>query len=127
MGLVISSSGNFDKTDKFLAYVGAGNLFNTLNAAGQRGVDALASATPADTGATANSWSYSLESGPGYASIWWSNNHLDEEGTPIVILLQYGHGTGTGGYVQGRNFIDQVIQPIMDEIADQVWKGVQNA
>lgn len=122
-----SSSGSFDKTDKFLAYLGKGQMYKNLDGFARRGAAALASATPTESGVSASSWDYILEVGPGYASIWWTNRHVDATGTPIVILLQFGHGTGTGGYVQGRDFINPAIQPIMNEIADAVWKGVQSA
>jgi hypothetical protein len=127
MPLEITSSGTFDKTDKLLAYLGKGQMYKNLDSFARRGVAALESATPQDSGVSANSWDYILEQGPGYVSIWWINTHLDPQGTPVVVLLQYGHGTGTGGYVQGRDFINPAIAPIMNEIADQVWKGVQNA
>lgn len=125
--ITFTSSGSFDKTDKFLAYLSKGELYKNLEIYASRGVEALASATPTDSGATAQGWSYILETGPSYAAIWWINTHLDAEGSPVAILLQYGHGTGTGGYVQGRDYINPAIRPIMDEIADAVWKGVQNA
>lgn len=125
--LEINLSGSFDKTDKFLAYLGKGKLYQNLDNFARRGVAALASATPVDSGATAAGWDYILEQGPGYASIWWVNTHIDETGSPVAILLQYGHGTGTGGYVQGKDYINPAIAPIMNEIADAVWKGVQNA
>ena len=127
MSLTFTTSGSFDKTDKFLAYVGAGNMYKTLDGAARRGVSALAGATPTETGASAASWNYILEVGPSYATIWWTNTHVDSEGTPIVIMLEYGHGTGTGGYVQGRDFINPAIAPIFDEIANEVWKAVQSA
>lgn len=127
MGLEINTSGSFDKTEKFLAYLGKGQLYKNLESFARRGVSALASATPTDSGATAEGWDYILEVGPGYASIWWTNSHVDATGSPIAVLLQYGHGTGTGGYVQGRDYINPAIAPIMDEIANEVWKGVQSA
>lgn len=127
MGLSITTSGSFNKTDKFLAYLGKGNLYKSLDVYARRGVSALAAATPVDSGVTAESWNYILETGPGYASIWWINTHVDATGSPVAILLQYGHGTGTGGYVQGRDYINPAIRPIMDEIANAVWKGVQEA
>lgn len=127
MGLSITTSGSFDKTDKLLAYLGKGDLYKNLDTYARRGVSALAAATPVDSGATAEGWSYILERGPGYASIWWINTHVDATGSPVAILLQYGHGTGTGGYVQGRDYINPAIRPIMDEIAEAVWKGVQEA
>lgn len=127
MGLEINTSGSFDKTEKFLAYLGKGQLYKNLDGFARRGVSALASATPVDSGATAEGWDYILEVGPGYASIWWVNTHIDATGSPVAILLQYGHGTGTGGYVQGRDYINPAIAPIMDDIANEVWKGVQSA
>lgn len=127
MGLSITTSGSFDKTDKLLAYLGKGDLYKNLDTFARRGVAALAAATPTESGATAAGWDYILEVGPGYASIWWINTHVDATGTPVAILLQYGHGTGTGGYVQGRDYINPAIEPIMNEIADEVWKGVQSA
>ena|SRR5690349_7490987 len=122
--LQITSTGNFDKTDRFLAMVGAGKLYKALDAHAQRGVVALAAATPEDTGVTADSWYYDIDAGPGGCTIMWKNNHLDEVGTPIVVMLQYGHGTGTGGYVQGRDFINPAIKPVFDEIEEAVWKEV---
>ena len=123
----ITTSGSFDRLDKFLAYIGAGKMYKALDAAARRGVEALAAATPTETGASASSWGYFLETGPGYATIWWTNSHIDAAGTPIVILLQYGHGTGTGGYVQGRDFINPAIAPIFDQIAQEVWGEVMSA
>lgn len=122
-----TSSGSFSKTDKFLAYLAKGKMYKNLETFARRGVSALAGATPHDSGASASSWDYIIETGPGYASIWWVNRHFDASGTPVVILLQYGHGTGTGGYVQGKDFINPAIAPIFDEIAAEVWKGVQSA
>jgi hypothetical protein len=127
MALSFSTSGTFDKTDKFLAYMAKGGLYKNLQSFAERGVAALAAATPTDSGVSAESWDYILEVGPGYAAIWWTNNHVDANGAPIVVLLEYGHGTGTGGYVQGRDFINPAIAPIMDEIANEVWKEVQSA
>jgi hypothetical protein len=127
MPLDFELSGSFDKTDKLLAYLGAGKMYKNLSGIAERGVTALSSATPTQTGATASSWDYILEVGPGYATIWWVNRHVDADGVPIAILLQFGHGTGTGGYVQGRDYINPAIKPVMDEIADQVWKEVQSA
>lgn len=84
----------------------------------------MSSATPKDSGETASSWNYKIETANGRTSISWYNTNLTKDGDPIAILLQYGHGTGTGGYVQGRDYINPAIQPIFDNIADQVWKVV---
>lgn len=92
----------------------------------QRGVAALAAATPTETGVTAASWSYEIERNGSDVTIWWTNTHLDSAGTPIVVMLQFGHGTGTGGYVQGRDFINPAIEPIFNEIADAVWREVNS-
>lgn len=127
MSLTFTTSGSFDKTDKFLAYLGAGSMYKALETFAERGVEALAAATPVDSGVSADSWSYILELGPSYGAIWWTNNHVDANGEPIVVLLEYGHGTGTGGYVQGRDFINPAIAPIMDQAADAVFKEVQSA
>lgn len=127
MSIQITSTGSFTNTTKFLAFLQSGRIFDSLDTYAQRGVEALAAATPQDTGKTASSWSYTIEKSGGSYSIYWTNDDKDEDGTPIVILLQYGHGTGTGGYVQGRNFILPAIVPIFDQISNDVWKAVQSA
>lgn len=129
MGSIISfsSTGNFSKTQKFLSVIRQGSLFRTMDSAGRQGVNALRSATPERTGKAAAAWSYKVVNTPGKHSIYWTNSDVDSEGTPIVVLLQYGHGTGTGGYVQGHDFINGAIKPIMDRIAEDVWKAVTSA
>lgn len=121
----ITSKGNWSKTTDYLKKMSNLEIGNLLSTYGQQGVNALAAATPVDTGATANAWSYSVEkTGRGW-SIYWVNEHTDSEGQPIAIMLQYGHGTGTGGYVQGRDYINPAIRPIFDQIANNVWKVVK--
>lgn len=93
---------------------------------GQAGVTALANATPVESGETAASWYYEIEIKSGLASIIWKNRHV-EDGRPIAILLQYGHGTGTGGYVQGRDYINPAMRPIFDQIENEFVKAVSNA
>lgn len=122
--LQISSTGSWDDTSNWLNRMSKGDIFDTLEDAAQRGVSALAAATPLETGATAASWGYEVTKSGGDYTIWWKNTHLDAEGTPVAIMLQYGHGTGTGGYVAGRDYINPAIRPIFDEIADTVWKAV---
>lgn len=124
MPLEIGVQGDFSATQRFLASIQRGQMFRNLNTYAQRGVEALAAATPADTGATAASWSYEINANPAGAVIAWTNTHLDAAGTPIAIMIQLGHGTGTGGYVQGRDYINPAIQPIFDEIANAVWREV---
>lgn len=123
--LQITSRGSLDRTEHFLARLQRGDMFNSVNALAQQGVDALSSATPVDSGATAGSWSADVRISRGGCTIFWKNTHFDAAGTPIAIMLQYGHGTGTGGYVQGRDYINPAIRPIFDLIADAVWREVQ--
>ena len=97
-----------------------------LDKYGQKGVDALASATPRESGETANSWSYEITGGDGNYAIQWNNSHVNK-GVNIAIILQYGHGTGTGGYVVGRDYINPAVQPIFDEMAETIWKEVESS
>ena len=90
---------------------------------GREGVSALASATPIDSGTTSNAWFYEIEQGSGTSIIRFNNSHINK-GVPIAIILQYGHGTGTGGWVQGRDYINPAIQPIFDRIVDEAWREV---
>lgn len=117
--------GSFKNSEKF--FEGIKKLLpqkinSILNKYGRQGVAALQSVTPKDSGTTSDSWSYSLIP----MGIVWSNSNATNEGTPIAILLQYGHGTRNGGYVQGRDYINPAIRPIFDEIADACWKEVEN-
>lgn len=126
MVIEIKSTGSFDKTEKFLRRMSKLDVLSILSKYGQQGVNALMAATPSSTGTTARSWSYETEAKAGAYSIWWKNSHV-EEGANIAILLQYGHGTGTGGYVQGRDYINPALRPIFDQIAEEVWKVVKSA
>lgn len=121
--LSIESSGSFKNSQSFLQRLLGDQIAQALRKYGQEGVDALSNATPIDSGLTASSWRYEVKrSGKSY-SIIWSNTHV-EDGRPVAILLQYGHGTGTGGWVQGRDYINPVILPLFDKIADDVWRVV---
>lgn len=120
------SKGDFKNTERFLDRMSKGDLFRSLNKYGQMGVRALASATPSESGATAAAWSYTAEVTNKSYSLKWHNGNI-VGGTPLVILLQYGHGTGTGGYVSGRDFINPAIKPIFDQISEEVWKVVTRA
>lgn len=117
-------SGNFNNTEKFFKKMQKKDYLSRVSDLAKRGVKALQSVTPMKTGLTASSWSYEIKIENGKTSIFWSNSNTLPDGTPIVILLQYGHATGTGGYVQGRDFINPAIRPIFDEIENQVWKEV---
>lgn len=119
-------SGSTDRTQKFLQKMNAPDLYSGLESLGQRGVAALQANTPVDSGLTANSWGYEIEVKSGSTTITWFNMH-NESGANIAILLQYGHATGTGGYVSGRDYINPAIKPIFDEIANEVWKKVTSA
>ena len=122
----IHSPGKFTKTMKFLNTLKDGDIYKGLDQYGKMGVDALRSATPIDTRATADAWTYNIDTARNGVTIRWNNTN-ENDGAKIAILLQYGHGTGTGGYVVGRDYINPAIQPIFDKIADEVWKKVRNA
>lgn len=124
--LSVTSSGDFSKTQQFLAKIIKPDIRSRLEAYGQQGVQALAAATPQDRGTTAAAWGYSIEYKGGVWGISWTNTHRNK-GVPIAIILEYGHATGTGGWVRGRSYIPRTIKPIMDKIADDVWKVVTSA
>ncbi|QED11529.1 minor tail protein [Arthrobacter phage Qui] len=121
-----SSRGSFKKAENFLAKMSRRELFNLLDGYAKEGVTALAAATPIDSGETSASWEYEISRSRGRTSIRWTNSHV-VNGVPIAIILQYGHGTGTGGYVQGRDYINPTIKPIFDKIANNTWKAVVSA
>lgn len=118
-----SQKGDFSKLTSFLERAKEAVKLGDLDKYGRAGVDALAAATPIESGLTANSWSYNIEHKNGTASINFTNSNI-QNGVPIAIILQYGHGTGTGGWVQGRDYINPAIQPIFDKIANDAWKEV---
>lgn len=113
--------GNFSKLTRYFERVKEAAKISTLDKYGQEGVRALSSATPVDSGQTANSWYYEIKHQNGSVAIVFNNSHINK-GVNIAIILQYGHGTGTGGWVQGRDYINPAIQPIFDKIADDAWK-----
>lgn len=116
--------GNFDSTQKMLFKLRSKSFFKALDSYGERGVKALASVTPTDTGKTASSWGYEIVNNDKNVSIIWTNSNADNNGTPIAILLQYGHATGSGGYVQGYDYINPAIRPIFEEIENGVWNEI---
>lgn len=119
----ITGSGDFKKTKDFLNKMLKRNQFSELESFGFIGVEALEKATPVDTRFTAGSWKFRIIRDKRNPGIEWYNTN-DADGTPVAILIQYGHATGTGGYVQGRDFINPAMRPIFDKIADNVWKKV---
>lgn len=124
--IVIESGGDFKNTEAFLRTLSKGEMFKALERFARVGVSALASATPVDSGLTAASWDYEVKTSRGSQSITWTNSNV-VNGTPVAIMLQYGHGTGTGGFVSGRNYINPAIKPVFDQIAEDVWKAVTSA
>ena len=121
--LKIKSGGDFTKAGRYLQRLKNLKLDAKFDQAGRRGVAALASATPVDSGLSAASWTYDILRRPGRISIVWRNTNI-VDGTPVVIMLQYGHSTGTGGWVQGRDFVNPAIQPIFDQINQELWREV---
>lgn len=115
--------GDFRNLTSFLERAKEKNHMGILTKYAQLGVDALASATPIDSGTTADSWFYKIENDGDSAVISYHNSNVNK-GVNIAIILQYGHGTGTGGYVEGRDYINPAIQPVFDQIADAAWKEV---
>ena len=118
--------GDFSKLTSFLEKVKQIVRISDLDKYGKEGVAALMSATPKDTGLTAKSWSYEIIRSSGNVKIVWNNSNI-QNGVPIAVILQYGHGTKNGGYVQGRDYINPAIQPIFDKIAKEAWKEVIKA
>jgi hypothetical protein len=121
-----TGKGDFSKTFKFLNSVDKLKIDTILNKYAKQGVTALAAATPIESGKTANSWDYSIKSSGKSAVIYWNNSNIND-GVNIAVILQFGHGTGTGGYVQGRDYINPAMRPVFDKIADEVWREVTNA
>lgn len=115
--------GDFSKATRYLERLKEAAKLGVLDKYGREGVATLASATPTETGLTASSWSYTIERQNGSVAIVFENSNINK-GVPIAVILQYGHGTGTGGWVQGRDYINPAIQPVFDRIADEAWKEV---
>ena len=119
----IVSKGNFNKTEEMLKKSGNWAKNISLDSYGVKGVEALRNATPKDTGLTANSWSYRIEKSNDNITISFENSNIND-GVPIAIILQYGHGTRNGGWVEGYDYINPAIRPIFDELAKAAWKEV---
>lgn len=121
--ITFRQKGDFKKLTSFLERAKEKFDVGILDKYGREGVAALSSATPVDTGLTASSWYYKIENKNGIASIGFYNSNI-QNGVPIAIVLQYGHGTGTGGYVKGRDYINPAIQPVFDRLAENAWREV---
>lgn len=118
-----TQKGDFHKLTSYLQKVKHVVKLSDLDKYGRLGVQALSSATPKDSGETAGAWYYEITNTGGRATISFGNNHVNK-GVNIAIILQYGHGTGTGGWVEGRDYINPAIQPIFDHITESAWKEV---
>lgn len=121
--ITFSHHGDFQKTDRLFHRVIERHYMHKLAKYGEKGVQVLAAATPNESGKTAESWSYEIVESDGGLSIYWRNSHVNK-GVNIAIILQYGHGTRNGGYVEGKDYINPAIQPIFDAMADEAWKEV---
>ena len=115
--------GDFKKSYSFLKRIRKLDLDSLLEKYAEEGVSALASATPVNSGTTAASWYYEIAKESNQISIYWKNSNVNQ-GVQIAVILNYGHGTGWGGYVQGRHYISPAIQPVFDQIAEAAWKEV---
>lgn len=123
MGISAFSRGTFAVTQAFLKRLEEQRYLRVLSKYGEIGVQALSEATPKDSGTTASSWSYEVKMKDGNPGIFWSNSNVNQ-GVNIAIILQYGHGTGTGGWVEGVDYINPALKPIFDRLIDDVWKEV---
>ena len=121
--ITFRQKGDFSKLTRFIEKAKEVVHRGDLDKYGREGVAALASATPVDSGLTANSWGYEIVRGKGTVAIEFTNANV-QNGVPIAIIIQYGHGTGTGGWVQGRDYINPAIRPLFDKIANNAWREV---
>lgn len=119
--------GDFKRIHKFLEAASHGHYERILKKYGEMGVEALKSATPVDTGKTADSWYYEIRTSEklGYYAIKFCNSNIVNDWANIAILIQYGHATRNGGYVQGRDYINPAIQPVFDELAENLWEEIE--
>lgn len=120
--ITFKQKGSFKKTNSFLQRALEVIDLSWLDEYGKRGVKELRDATPKDTGKTADSWDYAIEHTDDGVKLIWTNDNVTKDGQPIAILLQYGHGTNGGGLVIGRDYINPVIRPIFDEMAQESWE-----
>lgn len=123
--LTMKQSGDFKKSLTFLSRLKKWNIRPILEKYGRIGVEALAEATPKDTGKTAASWEYEIKMEQSGAVLYWKNTNI-VDGVPVAVLLQYGHGTRNGGYVQGVDYINPAMKPIFDRIAEELWREVRS-
>lgn len=122
----VSTSGSFDQTRKHLQKLARGDFYSGLDKYAQEGVAALAEATPLESGLAAGSWGYTIQRSRASCTITWTNKDV-ENGFPVAIMLQYGYATGTGGYVQGIDYINPAMKPVFDRIEQAVRKAVTSS
>lgn len=123
--IVFRQKGNFRNSETFLRKASRLNINQILERYAKEGVEALREATPKNTGITANSWYYKIERSNDRIAIVWSNSNI-VNGVPIAVILQYGHGTRNGGYVEGIDYINPAMKPIFDRIAERAWGEVMH-
>ena len=127
----IKQRGSFDHLETLLKKIKDvvdHDLRSKLDGYGRAGVNALAAATPVDSGETANSWDYTITEGKNSITITWTNSNVEDGiDVPIAVILHYGHATGNGGYVQGIDYINPALKPLFDEIAIKAWEEVTKA
>lgn len=129
MGKIVSfeTKGKLNRTWRFLRFLSSKAYYNKLDHFAKKGVVALETATPFETGEAASSWGYNIEITDKQTTITWTNDDTTKEGTPIVLLVNYGHASRNGTWVEGYDFIGPAIQPVFDDIKKSVWKEVENA
>lgn len=121
--ITIKQKGDFKKADAYFKALNKSPWFNVLDKYGKIGVDALAKATPVDTGKTASSWEYKIEKKKDQITISWNNTNVVDD-VPIAVILQYGHGTGNGGYVHGKDYIRPALKEVFEKLANEAWEEV---
>lgn len=124
-GIRVEVNGDFSGLDRFITNIKEQRYLKVLDRIGRRGVDALSNATPVDSGATATAWEYEVHRSKYRSEIIFTNSNVNN-GVNIAIILQYGHGTGTGGYVAGRDYINPALAKTFDQLADEAWRAVTN-
>lgn len=123
----MTEKGDFQKSFKFLKAMREKMFLRSLNKYGQMGVDALAAATPKRTGLTANSWHYEIVNYSDNVTLRWYNTNVNKDWYNVALMIQYGHGTGTGGWVEGIDYINPALKPVFDKIAKSIWIEIQNS
>ena len=117
------SKGDFSKTISYMNKASKAIDLSILDKYGKMGVAALAAATPVDSGKTSKSWRYEISRTSKSATITFLNSNI-QNGVPIAIILQYGHGSRNGGYVQGQDYINPALEPVFKRLSDEAWKEV---